>query len=175
MPLYNPTDITAHTILATGVHGVGVSTVCSETEAAAIAAAAVGAFHNATLADFQATPATGTVTTAPENINDNNTGTTIASNVIGHYAEVDFGRLVSINQWRLYGHANNNKDGVWKIEYLGTDLAWHDWVTGIPTNQAVWTSMAAEAEVICSKVRLTITTVDSIAFSYAKELEVYHS
>ncbi|GAI14483.1 unnamed protein product, partial [marine sediment metagenome] len=33
MPLWNPYDVKSHSDLDTGVHGVGESTVCSETEA----------------------------------------------------------------------------------------------------------------------------------------------
>ncbi|GAI32351.1 unnamed protein product, partial [marine sediment metagenome] len=39
MPLVNPQDVAAHNALDTGVHGVTVGVVCSETEVAVIAAA----------------------------------------------------------------------------------------------------------------------------------------
>ncbi|MBA7580402.1 hypothetical protein ES708_22293 [subsurface metagenome] len=153
--------------------------VCSETEAATLiathAADEYAHLHRATLADFQATPASGTFTTTPENINDNNTGTKGEGDVIGQYAEVDFGASVKIDQWRIYGNAAHFNNGAWKIEYYGLDSAWHDWVTGITTGGASWTTMSSETEVNCSKIRLTITTVDSTGWNMCGELEVYHS
>ncbi|GAI36631.1 unnamed protein product [marine sediment metagenome] len=176
MPLQNPQDVAAHSALDTGVHGVGAGTVCSETEADVKIAAHVTTYHppHATLLDFQANPATGTMI-SPENVNDTSTALGAQGDGIGEYAEVDFEKWVEINQWRLYGHVNNVEDGEWKIEYYGTDLAWHDWKTGIPTNKNVWTDMAAETGVVCEKVRLTVTAVDSSAQSKCGELEVYHN
>lgn len=153
--------------------------VCSETEAATIAAAAslLGKVATlATLAEFQATPATGTFSTTPEDINDNVTTSWAAANAIGQYAEVDFGKAVVIDQWRIFGHNNQAQNGEWKIEYYGLDLAWHDWVTGIATNAGVWSALVAGAITVCSKIRLTCVAVDSYSSgSQCSELEVYHS
>lgn len=129
----------------------------------------------ATLADFQANPGTGTATNAFR-INDNDTGLeSIASN-IGDYAQVDFDKWVKIDQWRYFGDATMNEDGHSKIQYYGIDEAWHDWVTGIATRLATWTTMAVETEVICRMIRFTATAIDTGgALNRDGELEVYHS
>lgn len=150
--------------------------VCSETEADAKIAAALDAYTpEATLIDFQAIPAYGTFYQDPDRMNDNNITTYAAANAIGQYAEVTFGANVKIDQWRMYGHVDNLGTGKFKIEYYGQDNAWHDWVTNIPTRGASWTALTAATEVICSRVRLTVTTVDTYGVSRLEELEVYHS
>lgn len=130
---------------------------------------------DATLADFQANAATGTFTTEPEKINDNNTATWAKGENVNEYCEIQFGKWVRIDQWRHYGDANHNNDGHYKIEYLGVDLAWHDWKTGIATRGASWLGMQNEAEVVCRAVRITITAVDSFTQNRAREWEVYHT
>ncbi|MBA7575759.1 hypothetical protein ES708_17595 [subsurface metagenome] len=133
---------------------------------------------NAALGDFQATPATGTFAQYVERVNDNDLNPTqyTSATVIEQYAEIDFGKLVKIDQWRQFGHDTNNENGEWKIEYYGPDLAWHNWVTGIPTRKTDWGSMTGGAEVICSKARLTCEVVDTGGIgSMIIELEVYHS
>lgn len=165
-----------------------VATVCSETEVVPLVEDAdfyveatgsagyllIQKAEEATLADFQANAGTGTMDD-PEDINVNIPGARSKAHNINDYIEIDFGKWVRIDQWRIYGHTNNNEDGVWKLQYYGKDLAWHDWKTGIPTNKAVWTSMASETEVVCLKVKIICTTVDSFGFSSGGELEVYHS
>lgn len=134
-------------------------------------------YDDATLADFQTNPATGTFATAPENVNDDDTATLAIAGVIAQYAEVDFGKIIRINQWRQYGSGSNNGDGSWKIQYLDIDGAWQDWVVGISTRAtADWCGMQSEAEVITTKIRLTAVTMDtSGGTSRIGELEVYHS
>ena len=134
-------------------------------------------FANATLSDFQANAATGsTFVWEPWKINDNDTALYARAQQPDSYAEINFGKWVKIDQWRIFGHADNNENGVWKIQYYGTDLAWHDWKIGIPTNKAVWTSMASETEVTCSRVKIIATTKDTGSKdSVLGELEVYHS
>ncbi|MBA7540685.1 hypothetical protein ES705_32984 [subsurface metagenome] len=182
MPIHNPVDagpqIAVHAALDTAVHGVGVSTVCSETEVDAIAIAAIETYFGiteATLADFQAIPATGTML-VPELINDNNTGTTAMADAVDKYAEVDFGLPKVINQWRHYGYVNNNSDGEWKLQYMALLGGWVDWVTGIPTRAASWTELSVETEVITRYIRLVCTVTDSqVNDNQIQEFEVYHN
>ena len=131
---------------------------------------------NATLAMFQTFPGVGTFVAYPEKVNDNATDIAARGNNIGQYAEIAFGDLVTIKRWRQFGDANNNGDGVWKIEYWNvvTD-AWVDWVTGIATRATqTWSGFSTESEVITTKIRLTITTVDSQGQSRIRELEVIY-
>jgi len=129
---------------------------------------------NATLADFQANAATGDLT-SPLYVNDNNTATIAYGTATNKYAEIDFGKWVKINQWRMYGNNANVGDGRWKIQYYGTDLVYHDWKTGIVANKSVWSAMDVITEVTCKKVKLIVTTLDSQAQNDVRELEVYHS
>jgi hypothetical protein len=127
---------------------------------------------DATLPDFQATPATGTFTNTPENINDNNIGTYAWPEAVGQYAEVDFGSLFCINQWRIYGYTGGLATGRFKIEYY--DDSWHNWVIDIPSRGDSWSSMSSEDEVLAKKIRLTCTTYEPSGRTIS-ELEVYHS
>jgi len=131
---------------------------------------------DATLADFQANAATGTVAT-PERLNDNNTGTSIQGAPIGEYAEVDFGKVVKIDQWRQFGDANNTGDGSWKLQYKDVNGDWQDWVTGIATRAAAsWSGMASESEVTTFAIRLVVTAVDTgLGENFMGELEVFYS
>jgi len=135
-------------------------------------------FHHAsdaTLAQFQANAATGSMKD-PDNINDNNTTNTAEGDVIGEYAEIVFPKWVNIDQWRQYGNNLNNEDGEFKIQYFGVDKAWHDWVTGIPTRKTNWGAMTPAAEIICVKVRIETVIVDTGANgTVITEIEVYHS
>ncbi|GAI54726.1 unnamed protein product, partial [marine sediment metagenome] len=156
-------------------HGVGVSTVCSETEAGVIASAYATPL---TRQIFIANPATGDFDANSKNINDGDGVDAIEefarATVIGQYAEVDFGGLYRIKKWRQYGHANNNEDGTWKIEYYLE--AWHDWITGIFTRTAAtWSTWSEETAVTASKIRLVCTEVDSCAYNFIEELQITFS
>lgn len=127
-----------------------------------------------TLAMYQANAATGTAQN-PDDINDNNPASVMLAEPAGEYSEVDFGIVVCIRTWRIYGSNLNNEDGVWKIQYYNLAThAWADWVTGIATNKAVWTAPSVESEVITDKIRLVCVTVDSVGISRCGELEVYY-
>jgi hypothetical protein len=171
MPLYNPTDITAHTILATGVHGVGVSTVCSETEAPLLALAV----QRATVALFQAHAATGDLTNV-EKLNDGDTTAQLYATAAGKYGEVDFETLLGIKQYRQFGQSGQNGDGVWKIQYWDGD-SWEDWETGILSRVAEswsgWTEPAAGV-VITTKIRFICTLADTAGNTRLRELEIIY-
>lgn len=129
---------------------------------------------DATLADFQANPATGTMSN-PSNLNDNDPEDWTFESEIGDYCEVPL-KGVSIDQWRQYGHTDNTGNGRWKLEYKDTSGNWHDWVTDIPVKTtAAWTTMSSEAVVSAIAIKLSITTVDTAGNSFIGELEVYHS
>ncbi|MBA7588646.1 hypothetical protein ES708_30711 [subsurface metagenome] len=97
--------------------------------------------------------------------------------MIDTYGEVDFGKFVTIDQWRHHGESGEEEDGEWKLEYKDINGDWQEWVTGIPTRLDNWSTMSVEAEVITSAIRLICVAVDTQAFGYSrcKELEVYHS
>ncbi len=112
-----------------------------------------------TVEDFQANPATGTLSD-PERINDDNVNTNAYTFINGRYAEVDLGSNFRIKQYRQYGSSLNEGDGVFKIEYW--DGSWHDWITDISIqNYAGWSDWIEGEEVTGSKLRFTVTTVDT--------------
>lgn len=167
-------------------HGKGDAMRLGKAIAAAIAthAAIADAHHTpvaaqvaveATVALFQANPATGTFSTAPQNTNDNNTGTQAQSAATDQYAEVDFDKVVLIRRWRQFGSVSNNGDGTWKIQYYNLAThAWVDWVTGIVTRvTADWSSLTTETEVLTDRIRLVNETLDS-GQNRVGELEVYY-
>ena len=117
--------------------------------------------NEVTVAIFQAIPSTGTFIGGSEGINDNDVGTASEARAIDQYAEVDFGGTHKIKRWRYYGHAlNSNEDGHFKIQIL-TSAGWEDWVTGIPTRLASWTSLETETEAITEKIRIVCTKLDT--------------
>ena len=133
----------------------------------------------ATLALFQATPAAGTFGSAPEALNDNNTGVRAYATAVGQYDEVDFGQLVSIKRWRQYGvSTENDGSGVWSLQYY--DLItedWVDWVTGIATRALdSWSDFVTETAKLTTKIRLVCTTLDTHATGWSgiAELEVIY-
>lgn len=129
---------------------------------------------DATVADFQANAATGTCTD-PQYINDNSTTTGEPRGTVDQYAEIDFGKLVAITQWRQYGSDNNNGDGEFKLEILDIYGNWHDWVTGISTRPTLdWSAWDnSGGEIICTKLRWTVTINDSqYGITRLKELQV---
>ncbi|GAI95217.1 unnamed protein product, partial [marine sediment metagenome] len=114
------TEVAAHSVKDTEVHGVGASPVCSETEVIPLVGA--GGFYviatgeagillvlkpeGATVADFQANPATGDFLT-PEGLNDNNVTSMTYCAAVDKYCEVAFDVPVKITRFRHYGSANN--------------------------------------------------------------------
>ncbi|GAH69117.1 unnamed protein product [marine sediment metagenome] len=68
-----------------------------------------------TLAEFQTTPGTGTVSN-PERINDGLTDAGFFATEIGQYVEVEFPRRWC-NTRRMYGDISNNEDGWWQFKY----------------------------------------------------------
>lgn len=117
-----------------------------------------------TVAQFQANAATGDFVWQPQSINDNNTAENAYADTAAQYAEVDYGIVVSLNQFRLFGNANMVADGDWKVQYYSlVTHAWVDWVTGITTRgTADWGSWdSSGGEVITNKIRLVATTIDT--------------
>ncbi len=79
-----------------------------------------------------------------------------------------------IKQYRQFGEVNMNGTGRWKITYF--DGEWHDWETGIVIRTTAdwsgWVEPAAGV-VLCSRIRLICTTVDTaIGQSRVGELEI---
>lgn len=128
---------------------------------------------DATVALFQAYPASGTFGTAPNFVNDNNVATSANASIIGQYAHVNFGRLVTIGQWRQSGLLQAY-DGEWKLQYWRlTTQTWVDWVTGIVTRGTGWSVLAAAATVVTTAIRLVCVAVDTMyGYSRMGELEV---
>lgn len=133
-----------------------------------------------TLAHFQANAATGTFDGYPQYLNDNNTGTEGWGANINEYAEIDFGIVVCLNQFRQFGHSSGNADGEFKIQYFNlVTHAWVDWVTGIATRvTADWGSWdSSGGEIITDKIRWVVTALDTGQGnrSYIAELEVVYA
>lgn len=152
--------------------GTDLATLATEAEAEAIA---VVYANELTRKHFIMNEATGTFSILSKNINDGGgvggVGDYAKANATDQYAEVDFGAIYKIKQWRHYGHTVNVGDGTWKIEYY--DGSWHDWVTGIPTRDtAYWSAWSEETAVFASKIRLVCTDVDSSTDSVINELQI---
>lgn len=115
-----------------------------------------------TLLGFQFNPATGTFSQTPFNINSNDETARAEADTITQYAEVILPAALQITQFRHYGHANNNNDGAWKIEYKNVGGGWVDWVTGIVTRGASWSNWdSTGGTVVAIGIRLVCTTVDT--------------
>lgn len=132
-------------------------------------------FPKATVANFQANSATGTMSD-PEKINDASTTTAAFAYGLDEYAEVDFGKLVIIKRWRQYGNTINDGNGTWKIQYWDvTGEAWVDWVTGIATRKlSSWSSYTTETVKLTTKIRLVATLIDGAGRNIINELEVIY-
>lgn len=176
--------ITEHDVVARHPLANLNSAVCSETEAAGLITTHtedVDAHHAKTAESapgcnpttFRRNPATGTCS-SPANLNDGDTDGSVASfNAINKYAEVDFGKNVSIYLWRQFGVTDSDGDGRFKIEYYNG--AWHDWVTGLAVRITDdWSAFAAGTIVVCSKIRVTCTTVDNCGNTHIRELEIIY-
>jgi len=151
------------------------SAVYTQLEADNLFATENGVGLEATVALFQANPATGTFVTNPKYINDNATANPAAASVIGQYAEVNFGKVVRILRWRQFGWIGNDGDGEWKIQYYNlVTHTWIDWVTGIVTRvTSDWSTLDTEIAVLTDKIRLVATVIDTQgATSQLCELEV---
>ncbi|MBA7552324.1 hypothetical protein ES705_44882 [subsurface metagenome] len=130
----------------------------------------------ATIGMFRIYPAKGNMQT-PERLNDNDTGSGVATTSINTYCEVWFGDLVKIKRWRQFGHIAQGTDGRWKIQYWNVVTnEWTDWVTDIPTlPTATWSDLATEEEVVTTKVRWVATTISSPGNeNFCNELEIYY-
>jgi len=131
----------------------------------------------ATVADFQKNPGTGTMN-YPDGINDGDITTTgkSSANETNQYIIVDYGELRIIRRWRQHGSDYINGDGSWKIQYYNLSThAWVDWVTGIATRTLSWSNFATETEVITNKIKLVCTGLDSYGINTTiHELEVIY-
>ena len=100
----------------------------------------------------------------------------LAATAINEYSRVDLPGYFRITQWRYYNTQSQDEDGTWKIQYIHTNTGeWTDWVTGIATQDAGYTSWTAETEIITNSIRLVCTAVDTNIFgdgSCITELEV---
>ncbi|GAI18895.1 unnamed protein product, partial [marine sediment metagenome] len=72
---------------------------------------------------FQFKPASGTWA-APEAMNNGNIAAPGTANAVDQYSETIFPCATEIGEWRHYGHAQNNLDGFWKIQYLSIKGIW---------------------------------------------------
>ena len=160
--------IATHEALTTGIHGVGANEVASDADIATHAAIAdahhvsEGAFEG-TVADWQANAATGTWTN-PQYINDGETVNGCYPTVVGQYCEINYGKIISVNQFRHFGHPAFAGDG--RVKLMCWDLvahAWVDWVTDIPPETTGnWTDWdSSGGEIITSKIRLVSVVLDT--------------
>jgi len=112
--------------------------------------------------DLSGITITGDATT-PEKLIDNlfGVGDRAEFDVIGEYIELDFGAPVYIGQFRYYGHASHNEDGVYKIQaYING--AWVDVKNAIPTilgDWSAWTDLTIPS--IAIRWRVVATTIDT--------------
>ncbi len=126
-----------------------------------------------TVADFQANAATGTVS-EPARLNDNNPALSAIAGVVNQYAEVDFGNIFRITEFRSYGDSSNTgEDGYWKIQHWDGE-GWVDNTVNIPTRKTeTFTDWIPLAEAVSTtKIRFVCTLLDHSANSYIGELEM---
>lgn len=134
-------------------------------------------FADLTVALFQANAATGDMALTPEAINDNNTAVEAGANAVNQYAEIDFGAMMCLQQFRNYG-SNTLTDGTGKhkIQYYDTiSQAWVDWKTDIPTRKSeTWTTWEKVSKIYAQKIRIIVTSLDSggLGVFYMKEYEI---
>lgn len=129
---------------------------------------------DATVALFKANAATGDATD-PENLNDGNTSTKVSADQDDRYAEVDFGKLVEISKFRLYGGVNNDGTAIIKIEYYNPFTAqYEEWVTDIPllalSDWGEWNTSGGAR--FCTKIKVTWTYYSFSTKSCIYEMEV---
>lgn len=130
-------------------------------------------FLRLTVAEFKTPTPSGTMV-SPERLTDDLYVLGAAGDAIDEYSEIDFITERRISQYRTYGHAGHTLDGRYKIQYFdGPTNAWVDWITDIPTsNTTAWTTWISGSLVYTSKIRLVITTVDTLGVNYIRELEI---
>ena len=172
--------IATHEEKTSDVHGVGASTVCSETEADTKVSDHAGlpnAHHNQygelIPGGFRVNPGYGTMAAA-ERVNDVLVDNSAYAQLIDEYTQVDLPETCRLTQFRQYGTAGHNGTGRWKIQYLGIDDNWHDWVTNLPVEvTAGWGDWdSSGGEVTAKAIKLIGTTIDTGAMrNYIFELE----
>jgi len=120
-------------------------------------------YNNLTVADFQANEATGTATN-PSQINNNNPALGAFFDAVDEYCEIAFSKIFRLNKYRYYGHAYQNEDGEYKIQYFSLITGtWMDWITEIPTRLGSWSEWLAGDIIVTTKVRIIATALDTYA------------
>lgn len=146
---------------------------------AGIDAATLGGFKASELAShltvalFQGQAATGTMTN-PQRLNDNDVYFLAIGKAVDEYAEVDFGTVFLIRQYRHHGNFQNKGDGKFKLQYWDGS-AWQDWETGIVTYEiGLWTDWISPAAGVKAtpKIRLVNTVLDTSTQNRIAELEI---
>ncbi|MBA7618502.1 hypothetical protein ES703_25829 [subsurface metagenome] len=134
-----------------------------------------GVAAEGTLALFQTTPATGNMTT-PEEVNNDTQAGQCYSSTVGHYAEVDYGKLVQIRRFRLYGYTELTGDGEFKIQYYSwDDYTWKDWKIDILCRTTLdFSDFVTVGSVLTDKIRLVVTKIDTYGVTGLRELEVIY-
>lgn len=117
-------------------------------------------YRELTVADFQANPATGTMS-MPSSVNDNTTTTTATATPVGEYVEIDFGSIFHVGEYRFYGYASQSGDGTFKLQHWDGEQ-WVDNTVDIPTRGASWSDwIPLTTPVTTSKVRIVSTLLDT--------------
>jgi hypothetical protein len=122
---------------------------------------------------FRVNPGYGTMAAA-ERVNDVLVDNSAYAQLIDEYTQVDLPETCRLTQFRQYGTAGHNGTGRWKIQYLGIDDNWHDWVTNLPVEvTAGWGDWdSSGGEVTAKAIKLIGTTIDTGAMrNYIFELE----
>jgi len=159
-----------YTNITSGIHGLAAlrsEINANETKIDTLQTLLETMFPALTVAGFQKNAATGVSCAACDNINDNDTGSSSYVNAVAGYWEIDFGCMSLIKQFRHYGHANNELDGVYKMQYLDLGSnSWVDWKTGIATRGTTWTNFEEVYPVATTKLRVVVTTLDTAGAAY---------
>jgi len=105
--------------------------------------------------------ASGDFTNNPANVFDGNVYNDGNPTVVDQYAQLAFGALVTLRDFRMYGASLNTTDaGRWKISYQDILGAWVDLETGIPSTVgdawSSWTEFSSQPE--AKAIRITCTT-----------------
>lgn len=116
--------------------------------------------------DTQYYAATGTCVD-PQRINNGSIFDAGLFENIGEYAQIIFPAKAYLTQFRHYGEALNNDDGVFKIQHYLHD-AWVDNIINQSTRDETWTAWTnLTTPVFTDRVRIIATTIDSGALKSA--------
>lgn len=152
--------------------------VCSETEAAALIAAAL--LYRSIGGDLSEELAFTGDCTNPDRLNDGLTDA-YSGFTLNKYAQILFFDVIKINQFRLFkAILSSADDGEITIQYRNpVDGSWVNWVTGfiVPEDANEWMNWdSSGGTILCSGIKIICTKVDTTSGAvHIQEVEVKYA